>query len=236
MTTLLSASAIKDFISCSQRYKYRRYAKTKAEETTAMTIGSIVHSVVEEYWDATLEEAQERAHVLRVEAKLYDAQSTDKIERNITNFFTGVKFPLSQRDKIEKFFKVPYDPDTYIIGKFDRIVEDSVVIDWKTGGLPFRMYSDPQFVVYDWAFEKIYGYPASSIIAMSLDKNYSHTYRRKEPEFSLLMYEVIPAILERIENEKYAHEGRFQYMNVCNNCPYLKHCNNELASRNPIKR
>jgi len=236
MTTLLSASAIKDFLSCSQKYKYRRFAKQQAEETTAMLIGTIVHTVVEDYWDASLEEALDRATLLRTEAELYDARSIEKIERNVTNFFKGIKFPLSNRDKIEKFFKVPYDPDTYIIGKFDRILEDSVVIDWKTGGLPLRIYADPQFIVYDWAFEKIYGYPASNIVGVSLDKNYSHSYRRKEPEFDLLIHEVIPSILERIENDKYAHEGRFQYMNVCKNCSFLTHCNNELASRNPVKR
>ncbi len=50
MTDYISASAIKDYLTCSMRYCNRRYHKSEGIATPAMLMGSVVHDALEKEW------------------------------------------------------------------------------------------------------------------------------------------------------------------------------------------
>jgi len=235
MTIFLSASAIKDFLSCSYKYKYRRFAKVKSVETTAMRIGSAVHNVLEHCWDSESVGTGLYLDALVTEWNL-SAVEKKRIQECLDVFYNKTSFPFSNLDKVEYNFKVPYNKDVFIVGKFDRVLEESVVIDWKTGKLPIIPSRDIQMIVYDWAFFKLYGHRASSIIDISLLDGRSVRYNRVLENEELLMKVIVPHILERIESGSYFPEGRFAFASTCKNCTFLGHCNHELDSRNNTKR
>lgn len=234
MPIYLSASSIKDFLSCSYKYKYRRYNKTEAKETVHMKVGTIVHSLLEKGDDTSLERLIDLGKGLAKNEELEDKE-VRKIEHCLRNFYKSYREILSDRDQIETFFKIPYNSDITILGKLDRILEKSIVIDWKTGKLPINLSSDPQFIIYDWAFEKLYGYRASNILAVSLENDSTKYYSRVDKYFNLLMDEIVPHIHRRITSKDFQREGRFLWR-TCNNCSFLDYCNYELASRNTTER
>ena len=128
---LLSASAIKDFITCERKYWYRRYASDLAEPSEPLIRGRVVHEVIEKYWD----DPESGYFFLVVSGDNQDEFNFDlaKAKGHLDSFYTSFSPILQRDDLIEQKFKIKYRDGVYLVGTFDRVIpKTGVVIDWKT--------------------------------------------------------------------------------------------------------
>lgn len=233
MTLYLSASAIKDYLSCSMRYFCRRYHKSEGVTTPAMLLGSVVHKAIEVEW-----RDKDRALALAKDLAEKEDLTTDlqaSAQMYVRKFFSSFASILKETDTIELDFKIKYAEDVYLIGKIDRIIhEDNVVIDWKTGKRPpspMAITSDPQFILYNWAYRKLYK-KVPLLYHASLYKGKLSRYVRSGKNEFVLFNEIIPTMVEDITKGKYVRSGLLRWNSPCRNCTYKEYCWNELASRN----
>lgn len=229
MTSYISASAIKDFLVCSARYFCRRYHKTQTKLSPAVIRGQIAHEVLETEW-----KEKDLAMVLADEKmSAYDIGKSDKekIYHYIENFFIHFSSFLTDKDIIEKSFKIPFQRDVFLVGKWDRLVPDNLVFDWKTGyKTPRTLSYDPQFILYDWAYKKVYSKEPLLYYA-SLKDGTLVKYREKKDNVILLFDKIIPHMLSQIEQRNFVCEGVLKYNMPCRICLYQEFCWDELVGR-----
>jgi len=232
----LSASSIKDYISCNKKYYYRRFFSSKAEPNIYMEIGTIVHNAIEKYWnDETLAMAyaNEESKNIGIDSR--------KITNSLNSYFRYFRDFVSPSDELEKFFKLPYTDthydNVYILGKFDLVSRKNSVFDWKTSQKPPKViYDDVQFILYDWAFKKVYGYAPANVYYASLTTGKLIKYRENKAYTDVLFNEVIPSMLDAINNDDYPRTGMLNYFKQCHNCSFRSLCWDELASRDTLER
>jgi len=164
----LSATSIKDYLECPQRFWYRTNRPEKAVFSKHVIFGGIVHEAIEKFdepgpaVDWAFDQWDERAggHF----AKRASRPPKD-FSRMLGNYYFTIapKLKAERIDKTEYFFRIPWtywnkDEKIEIVGKWDRII-DSKLIDWKTSGYRPSQYQlhDIQFYTYEWAYEAIFG-------------------------------------------------------------------------------
>jgi hypothetical protein len=233
----LSATAIKDFLECSKRYYYRRYFKSLAEPSDALNMGIVAHEAIEKYWD-NREKAVEYA---KMEGMSYNlsAKKVESVQKMVENFHEYFQWLLKPTDSAEQFFKFPFQTGVQLVGKFDRITGDGTLIDWKTSKVTPKvdaLSKDPQFILYDWAYERIYGTRPTTTYYASLRTGKLVKYIRDENLENILLNEVIPQILSDIQNDNYVATGVYKWDYPCGNCSFKEACFNELAGRNPASK
>ena len=233
MEFYISASAIKDYLSCSMKYCLRRYHKSESVATPAMLMGSVVHNALEQEWrdkDRALNLAESDLQ----KTNIYSSHIKDT-RMYVSNFFEFFAPIVKDTDTVELDFKIPFAKDVYLIGKIDRIIhEDNVVIDWKTGKRPpspTALTSDPQFILYNWAYQRLYKSVPLLYHASLFKGKLSRFVYDADKEFALFN-EVLPAMLEDIAKGNYVRSGLLQWNSPCKYCTYKEYCWNELASRN----
>ena len=107
----ISQSAIKDFISCNKRYYYRVNFAEEAVSTIEMTIGTIIHKILEDSWN-------DKAKAIDLAYKLSLSYSLNKTDINtilllVNNYFENFKSLVTEDDIIEYNFTVPYKDNIY---------------------------------------------------------------------------------------------------------------------------
>jgi len=226
MSVYLSASAIKDYLSCKQRYYYRRYFPEQSVTTDAMFIGSAVHDILEKHWDSK----SNAFFYHNTEYAGIDPANHNKISDFIENYFKYFRAFNTDSDEIEKYFKVYLKKDVYLVGKYDRIVHTSnLIIDWKTSKYtPKTLENDIQFIMYHKAF--IMEYNKYPIIAYAnLSSGNVKYYKPNEFYSDLLFKTVIPNMLKDIKKENYYRDGLFKYK-TCDWCPFKDYCFSEMSN------
>jgi CRISPR/Cas system-associated exonuclease Cas4 (RecB family) len=228
----LSASLVKDFLSCPKKAYYRINRTGQSEQTTEMAVGSLVHEVLEKNW-------LERKAALGTAATLVDTYGLPgeiiKANKMINSFFD--MFPqgfFSEDDSIESYFKVPYRKDVLLTGKIDRI-HNGIVYDWKTGSSPpDDINRDPQFIIYYMAYKRLYKTEPKTLCYVSLSNKriyYFTPIKEVIEEFEDL---VIPSIVSSIRDNRFPRNGMFDYR-ICQReypkyrCPFQNVCWPELG-------
>lgn len=221
----LSASSIKDYLECNKRFEYRLKAKDKAETTPAMEVGTIVHSAIESFWK---DEAKAYKY-LESHVKGLQTRDVQKAVKSLDGFFKYFRDYLTHLDEAEKFFKVKYDKNVTIVGKFDRVVNAKIIFDWKTSWqYPKTISNDIQFIIYSEAFKTIYSYYPTNVYYAHLMSGKLIEYEKDDTLVGELYNEIIPNILENMDGI-YPRTGL--YKGVCKGCSFFKHCYSELGDQ-----
>lgn len=223
MPLYLSASAISDFLDCSQRYYYRTTQKEQAISSNDMLVGTIVHEMIEKYWN---DEAKAREELV-VQLKFFNlpATSVGKATTSLETFFS-LFFPLlSEDDLIEYKFKLPLEKDVFLVGKIDR-VSNGNLFDWKTSTTPPSDISkDIQFILYSEAYRRLSGSDPIAVYYASLTTGKLIKLRQNEVLTKLLFDEIIPSMTDIVTNKFFSRQGLFK--NRCHFCSFKDVCYEE---------
>jgi CRISPR/Cas system-associated exonuclease Cas4 (RecB family) len=217
----LSASSIKDYLACPAMFYYRLNYPELSIQTTRMALGSVVHFIVEKYWNNSEKGLEELQKILKEQSEL-DSKKAIKCLENFYKRFVPA-FTKDSYEKTEKYFSIPYKNYT-MVGKFDRInTNENIVWDWKTSTeLVKDISNDIQFIIYYESYKEIYKKEPSVFYASLMNGS---LVRFKPNKFIIdnLYNEVIPGILEGIKNNVYYRKGVFEKFR-CENCSYNKIC------------
>jgi len=216
MSIYISASAIKDFLSCSMKLYYRTHLPELSVSTNAMQTGIVVHYALENFWN----EKDSAFHY--IESNLYGGQ-LEKATMSLHTFFDSFSWILTDEDEIEKKFKIPLGNNVYLIGKIDRI-SGANIYDWKTTAKPPKsINNDIQFMIYYIAYIGLYGIQPSSVCYASLSNGNLIKLKVNDEAVSILQKEIIPKTVSALIDNNYAREGVFRG-NTCYNCTYKEAC------------
>jgi CRISPR/Cas system-associated exonuclease Cas4 (RecB family) len=223
----LSASLIKDLLVCPQRAYYRVHNSDQSIQTREMAAGSVVHEVLEKKWSSEPEAFIFAAELIR---KYNIKSGEDKIYRNIQNFFDLFPFTFNETDKVETYFKIPYQnsQDIFMTGKMDRIHEGTV-LDWKTGERPpDNVNHDIQFIMYYLAYTSMNGKPPEDVLYVSLPMKKIYAFKPEEPILTEFVNEILPYAVSQLTNKVvHPRTGLYGYK-TCQYCSFNNFCFEEL--------
>lgn len=230
MSINISASLIKDYLIC-QKQVYYRINNPEFTQTEDLLVGTLVHDSIEKYWKSR-ELASEYSREAGLSYRL-SLEATNKIKRCLDIFYTHYSWLLSDTDKIEQRFKIPLGKDIFLVGKIDRIFDQSIV-DWKTSyHTPKTISNDPQFILYSYAYRHMFNKEPKKIMLVSLFANKVVTYDEDKDLTNSLLHDIIPSIIESIRKNTLPRTGLYRE-GVCKNCKYINSCykdiENELES------
>jgi CRISPR/Cas system-associated exonuclease Cas4 (RecB family) len=219
MSIYLSASSIRDYISCPQKVLYRLKKPFPISLSPEMIMGEIVHKVIEKAWD-NRDEANKLFLELSNEAKM----STSTIRNysfRLDLFFLNFRDYLGAEDTVEYSFKLPLYSDIFLVGKMDRISKGRV-FDWKTGKVFKTTFKDVQCIIYEYAYEQLFNSKPVEINLASMADGKIYPYIRNNFYVETLFQKVIPGMIKTIKDESYTRLGVFD--NSCFKCPYRVGC------------
>ena len=226
----LSQSAIKDFLVCRKRYYYRVFHADEAEKTDEMSLGNVVHKILEKYWDN--KEIANKTVLETMKEFSLSSTYTDVVYELIDNYFQNFKMLTTEKDIMEYSFKVPYydavADNVFLVGKFDRINKDSnMVIDWKTGKQRYgSMSNDIQSIIYYNSYKTLFGSSPQLVYVYLKDKKLI-PYNPDETYTKVIYEEVIPELIDAVLSGSYSHGGL--YSNACKYCSFKRFCYSELG-------
>ena len=116
------------------------------------------------------------------------------------------------------------EEDVYLVGKMDRVVEPSgLVLDWKTSESPVSNINDDiQFLIYYYAYSRLYNHPPSLVAYVSLMKKRLINLDINRSSYTYLMDEIVPGMITQIRNNNYYRIGVFN--RKCNRCQFKEIC------------
>ena len=225
----LSATSIKDYLECPQRFWYRTHASESAKLSGHVIFGSIVHEAIEKFDEPgpavkwAFDEWGERTGGSFAKGATRLPRGKDFSEF-LGNYFFEIEpnLPKDELNEVEHFFRLPWSDNVEILGKMDRII-GSNVYDWKTGTRKPDQYvlQDIQFYIYEWAYEIIYGHRPTLF--------YGHLKGSEVINIDLKdkMREHIPEIINRIVADINKPSYRITGYH-CGNCFYNEICYDEM--------
>ncbi len=222
----LSYSLIRDYLSCPKRAYYRINFPEQSVQTEEMITGIIVHEILERYWTNRILAINSIDELI----KKYNL-SSDYLKNNIkiciNNFFNNLHYLVNTGDDIEKFFRIPFNKDI-MVGKFDRVTKDGVIIDWKTSPKTMGNFisNESQFIIYYRAYQIMYGKEPTHIFYVSLLRNKIVEFIPDWKLINELWDVVIPNIANEIRNKNFTRAGLFN--DSCKNCQFQAICFKEL--------
>lgn len=220
----ISASSIADYISCSQKVKFRFASSDQQIQTPEMLTGTIVHEIIEKHTNQ--EEALNHLNEKMLSCNLDNTMKARAIN-SIDNFFEFFQQFLTREDKSESKFKLGYTDGLFLVGKFDRITPDGKIFDWKTSATcPKDISNSIQFIFYWECYKKIYGEEPSSLFFAHLPTKKLVRYVPNKILTNYLFNEVIPKMVYDIKHDRVMKTGL--YTNICKNCAFQKHCFSEM--------
>ena len=163
----LSASRLAAYRDCPLRYKFARHLKLDDVTGDAMTLGSLVHGVLEEYHRPGANHPQTREGMERIVEEKFDAAAFSRpaiarqVRRRVTELL-NLYFPRYGQTygvvQVETGFRFQLGPHTVSgwIDRMDRLDDGTLeLIDYKTGGAMSvdDARTDIQLALYDLAFQ-----------------------------------------------------------------------------------
>lgn len=223
MQYYLSASSIKDFIDCSKRYEFRMNKAEESEDSQEMLVGTVVHKVLEDHWDKpklhNLQLGLRRAEELSLRDDMIS-----RIQYSINSFHENFQHLLSDKDEAEVNFKLPLDTDVFLVGRIDRILKPSnVIFDWKTSqGEVSSIDNDVQFLIYYYAYTRLYNHPPSMVSYVSLLHNKLINLNLQNSKYQHLIKDVLPGITKQVKDGNFYRDGI--YRGKCFRCQFKGVC------------
>lgn len=233
MAINISASLIEDYLSCNRKVHYRINRPKTVESPKEAVIGDAVHRSLELFWDDR-DKALDFVNKVLDEGGIATVSNVAFSTMCIDNFFDNFRDYLTSTDAIEKGFKIQIERDVFVVGKMDRISNNSV-FDWKTSrNPPSQISNNVQFVLYNWAYEKLNKRKPTGVYYGALTKGKLIRYRHESFYEDVLINQIIPDIISSIRNKRFSPNGVFRH--ACFRCQYSSTClpeisNNELDSR-----
>jgi len=220
----LSASSIRDFIACSKRFYYRKNFSEESVETQDASAGTIVHKLLELHWKNC--DFESDFNKLTTEYDL-DNDRQQKALKCLDNYKTSsIREKLKDNDLTEFYFKEKIQNGVVLVGKIDRIVvDDAIVIDWKTGITKKNISNDIQFIVYYTMYKKIFGSYPSALLQVNLAKGDISTFYPSKDYIDTLYDQIIPKMIGQIKSKRYYKEG--YYNGSCYFCPFIGICSKD---------
>jgi hypothetical protein len=221
MTIKLSASLIKDWLACKAMPFNRINFPEEVVPSREMHIGNAVHFSIEHGW-TNMESSMVYLEKYR---KYFDytPQEKDFILKCLNNFHSVFRGFLSEEDLVEKKFSIDIGNDVRVVGKIDRITSDGKIFDWKTDRkVPSSISKSPQFIIYDWAYRKLFDKQPVGVYFASLTEGSLISKKKDALSENELFESIIPAIVSDIRNNKFPRTGLFT--GTCFRCQYKKSC------------
>lgn len=227
MSIFISASMIDDYLSCSRKPYYRINKPDVKVDNREMTLGNITHKTIELHW-SNEDKARDYANTQLDILLPSDKSAKLSMEGFMDNFFQHFVAYVTPKDSIEKNFKIPFQGDSFIVGKMDRITPDSVIFDWKTTkNPPTDISKNVQFTLYNWAYKNVFGKSPSGVYYAALVNGKLLRYKHDDFIENLLINEIIPEVIQNIKNKKFKPDGIFK--RSCYRCPYSLVCLKEIG-------
>ena len=216
MSVYVSATAIKDYLSCSKKLYWRTNFPETAVVNEYMQVGTVVHNAVEKYWNS----GQKALEYIRDNLKNVEHGHATKCVGNFLDYFAPL---LSEEDEIEVKFKMFLGDDTYLIGKIDRI-SNGVVYDWKTARKPPKSIDkDIQFMIYYLAYKSMYEKAPNAVMYGALTNGSLIHYTPDEHLLGVLQNEIIPEVVNALRTNAFYKHGVFE-SSTCRGCIYRDVC------------
>lgn len=221
MSTFISASMLNDYLLCSNKVFYRIFVKGISVPTEYMLIGTVVHKAIESFWnDKNKAILQSKNHAKQLNLA---QKNINYIEHCIQTYFDNFEKFMTDKDEIEKNFKIKLYDDVHLVGKIDRI-SNGVIYDWKTSTKPpTKLLGDVQFIVYNYAYNLLYGKPPVASFLASLSTGNLVPYEHSDTHSVELFENVIPSLVRDIKNKSFRKEGIFK-KGTCRFCSYKEDC------------
>ncbi len=158
----ISASKLKTYLSCKNRYVYQYVQHIKSEKNIYSILGTAFHKAVELCYREDLEP------IAVYEAIWYDELDKAKLQHNQIMFDEGLNmlniydFNLRRPYLLEYEFELPYpieNPKYTFVGFIDHIYNDNVIVDLKTSKTKpskTKLSTDPQFIIYREVYKNIF--------------------------------------------------------------------------------
>jgi DNA helicase-2/ATP-dependent DNA helicase PcrA len=176
-----SYSQLNDFQTCPLKYKYQHYLKLPVPGSPALSFGSTMHKVFEEYLklyknqqqisqaDLFGKQAARMLPGLKTLEELYaknwiDDWYENKLQKDeyrklgrqmLQTFYESIETQKPKPKYIEQFFKLPLGDYTFV-GKIDRADETTAgleILDYKTGKAPKSSKDLDQLYIYQWVVQ-----------------------------------------------------------------------------------
>lgn len=219
----LSQGSISDFLSCSQRYKFRIYNSDSADISIGDSdqgIGTAVHAIIEKSWrkydKQVVEDTLTKLNITKPSSK-------QKLNICLNNFYENISPMLSKNDLREYSFKIKYSNDVFIVGRMDLVTDDGIIFDWKTTfNPPQKIDSDIQFILYHWAYKKLFNKPPKDIYYVSLLKNKLIRFYVNPIYYFELIDNIIPKLITSVKEKNFYKEGLFK--GICEKCSFQQIC------------
>ena len=214
-----------DYMHCNRMVYYRINRPELQVQNKEMIIGEIVHSAIEKFWKNS------KLAYLLIDTELSnrlpnDANANLFAKVCYDNYYDNFYQYLSDIDIVETKFKIQIDKDVFVVGKLDRI-SDGKVFDWKTARKPLtNIDNNIQFILYNWAFKKMYNAEPSGVYYAALTNGSLVKYNRNPVVEDFLLGEVVPQLVEAIRSRNYIHNGVFR--KSCFRCLYSDVCLKEV--------
>lgn len=219
MPIYLSASSIADYIKCPKRVFFRIHKPFPPILSREMVLGISMHHILERGWK-TREKAYEILGEEKEKLKLTKKEHTD-FSFMIDLFFLNFRGLLGDSDLIEYMFKLQLYDDVFLVGKMDRVSQGNV-FDWKTGATAKNLQGDVQCIIYDYAFNKLFGRPPSSVCIGALKQGQLVPYSKNDLYTNELFDAIIPKMIKTIKSENYEKLGLFSH--GCFRCQFREGC------------
>lgn len=219
----VSASMIDDYINCQNKVFYRIEKRGDDDlQTPEQALGTAIHSVIETEW-TDYKRAIAYANKLTKEYG-FNTQQEDKLKYCVSTYFDRFRVLVKDNDIIEKKFSIPLSKEVMLVGKMDRIVTDNnMIIDWKSNErVPYNIDTYPQFIIYYFAYKKLFKHPPSKIVFASLTEGKLVNFKPNQELVDVMMNEVIPNLVTTIKKQSFAKDGIFR--SKCKSCQYLRVC------------
>ena len=218
----ISASLLSDFLWCNKRLYYRKLIPEEAVQTREQALGEAVHQFI-----ATEKENNNSLYESYFIKYSVDEEGIAKFKRCVNNYFYSYSSLTTNQDIVEKYFKIPYDKDVYLVGKMDRIIpQNHIIFDWKTEEkVKTSIDNNIQFIIYYLAYKELYGVEPELFYA-NLAKNKTVKFIPKKEYINPVQNEIIPAAIDTIKRGNFYRAGL--YNNGCPYCSFIKDCWKEL--------
>ena len=218
----LSASSIKDFLSCERKYWYRRFYSDQRATSIEADTGTAVHKIIEKYWN---DSAQGQLVLSNYSGEFDYIKASQSLEI----FYNKFAPHLGKDDFIEKKFNINYRRGVKLVGTMDRITTTGIIYDWKTNKkLPVDLSSDPQFILYNYVYRVMNGRPPASVYFASLIYGRLIKFKYNKTKEDILLQEIIPDMLEHIKKKKFNPTGLYRFT-TCRYCFFKEHCQQALG-------